>query len=360
MRGSDDVVHPMDYSKYQLTEILNIIKRDNIYHTLASSANPSQTQTTHLYNQNKLLNYDGNFIRSGDRAILAAAGPNNHAELNTLLHHLLDNANPITQLIILITNEADQSKYCANYFLKNYPIQCEDYIIEKEITMINTLCTSSESEIDYQTQCICTNFTVTAKLNNRKNNLNVYSIPVPNGSSIVSPGSPKRERVCSDKNKPFINFLMHNYCAWLSKGILAVHCELGINRSAQLAMIYFLLADFEKIFVPLNPAQTVQNIEQKINMIMSQRLRFLPSLQQFLDAIDITLMMKVALEEYNLQNTVVQNPENISNSTSLIADMEKLLLWSDSNKHSPENEKDSRQNKENEVKCNISTPQFQN
>lgn len=359
MRGADDVVHNMDYSLYQLSEILNIIKKENIYHKLSDLASPMKPDSTRRFEHNKLLHYSGNYIRCDGRTILATAGPNNNLELNILLHHLLDGANPITQLIILIVNDPEQPKFCANYFRLDYPIQCDDYIIEKAITLINTRCTSAEEMVEYHKQCICTDFTVTAKLTDKKNILKIYSIPVPNGSSIVSPGSPKRDTICSEKNKPFIRFLIHNYIDWLTTGIVAVHCELGINRSAQLTMIYFLLADFERIFVPHHPARTVQNIEQKMNQIFSQRLGFCPNLFQFLDAIDITLMMKVALEKMKLQKNTIQNHIHGNNSHHLTHQMDSLSLWSRANyqSESAPSEKDKLLNKENNTSQNRSDSQ---
>ncbi len=314
-----------DYAKYRLAEIINKIKETKVYDKVIEFS----AQSANKISQNKLPNYNGNYITCDGRSILAMAGPRDNNDLNILLHHLLDSANPITQLIVLITNDSDSDKFYANYFQLNYPLNCADFDVTKSITMINNHCAIAREEIDYQKQCIETDFIVVNKKDHKKTTLKVCSIPVMNGSSIVAPGSPKRSILCSEKNKPFITCMLNYYLSWLKKGNIAVHCELGFNRSAHFAMINFFLADFESVFQPQDTDKTVQNIENKAKQIMSQRDKFCPNLFQFLDAIDITVMMKVALVSLKLQKPVTHNHELIDNPSHLSSMIANFSLWSD-------------------------------
>ena len=215
-------------------------------------------------------------------------------------------------------------KYCVNYFHRGYPINCRDFDVVITNILINENTVNSSTGVDYDTQCVLSDINVISKLAEQRLQLKIFSLPIASGGTIIKSESPRKRGVNHEKNAQYVNFLLESYHEWFKYGIAAVHCEHGSQRTALLALVFFLLDQFDKIFIVNNPHQTVQNIIQLCRAVISQRELFKPNLAQFYAAIELTVKLKTAMENLLIQNVSTNNdilspPAQDKNETEQLA-----------------------------------------
>jgi hypothetical protein len=139
---------------------------------------------------------------------------------------------------------------------------------------------------------------------------------------------------------------------------MAIHCEFGAKRTALLVIAFFLVAEFDKIFIANDPQQTTKNIFQLCQNILQQRETFNPDAVEIYSAIKLAFKLKVAREHFlqcnqsmrdaHLSNANMNNPtdnqlnpefrrqeqskpayqnENIPSKSLLASQMHLLSLW---------------------------------
>ena len=97
---------------------------------------------------------------------------------------------------------------------------------------------------------------------------------------------------------------------------MAIHCEFGAKRTALLVIAFFLVAEFDKIFIANDPQQTTKNIFQLCQNILQQRETFNPDAVEIYSAIKLAFKLKVAREHFLQCNQLMHDHHRSPSATS--------------------------------------------
>lgn len=303
-------------ARNQWSSIIDVLKSKTVFDRCTAMS----TQSLAISNANKLPDYDGNLITIKGKKILALAGPIDDLSLNKLLHNLSNSANPVAKVIAL-SNSDDATKYFARYFQVEFPVNCENFEILKVVTAVNGNNNVEGVARNYAQDCIATQFKIISNVDQRRTTLEIYSIPLFGGGTV----SPKRY----DSNK--ISILLNNYIEWVdnrNNSIIAIHCEQGLRRTALIAVVYFLVAQFDQIFIAVNPDRTVDNFVKLFQEILQQRHGFRLDIVQFYNAIDLIFGFKMVLENLRKHNKSENIHEGLTITPTVTSLMSGLSVWS--------------------------------
>jgi len=294
--------------QYQIDEVLRFLRRDHFLSMLISRTKQVKlAKSTH----NLVEQYDGHYITISDRTILAMAGPANDMQLNTLFHVFNSQVKIIKSVIVLLKNEDSSQKYCANYFHKGYEVHCRDFDLSIEQISVHGEKTLTHKVVDYENRCVNTLFRITAKRSQIYTPLKISALPLASGETILKNELPENNENCV-KNTQYIRFLLEHFNEWFEHKIVAIHCEFGAKRTAVLVIAFFLVAEFDNIFIANDPQQTTKNIFQLCQNILHQRETFNPDAVEIYSAIKLAFKLKVAREYFLQCNQSVRDDHLLS------------------------------------------------
>jgi hypothetical protein len=168
--------------QYQIDEVLRILRRDHFLSILVSETKQAKlVKSIH----NVVEQYDGHYITINDRTVLAMAGPVNDMELNTLFHVFTSQEKIIKTVIVLLKNEDNSQKYCANYFHKGRKVYCRDFDLSIEQILVHGQRILTHIVVDYENHCVNTLFRITAKRSQIYTPLKISALPIASGETIL-------------------------------------------------------------------------------------------------------------------------------------------------------------------------------